>query len=104
MRGAFPPDPGRGFPRLATAVLLGEAALLALCLLHSAWCAASAAPRRERTARLAASLMLTDPALWTDARYARNPALADDFAPFSEYPGAMEHRPAGSVAGPPPSR
>ncbi|HHD56212.1 MAG TPA: hypothetical protein ENK89_00850 [Desulfobulbaceae bacterium] len=43
---------------------------------------------------------LTDFALWTEARYTRNPALADFFAPFQDFPAAFEHFPAGSILAP----
>ncbi len=45
-------------------------------------------------------LGLTDFALWTEARYTRNPALADFFAPFQDFPAAFEHFPSGSIITP----
>jgi len=45
-------------------------------------------------------LMLTDLALWTEARYTRHPAMADLFSPFQDHPGALEHFPAGSLVAP----
>lgn len=50
--------------------------------------------------RLSASLSLTDLALWSEARYTRHPSQADLFTPFQDFPGAMEHFPAGSIIGP----
>lgn len=50
--------------------------------------------------QLAHGLMLTDLALWTEARYARHPSQADDFAPFQDFPGAIEHFPAGAIVPP----
>ncbi len=50
---------------------------------------------------LVRSLQLTDLALWTEARYTRHPSQADEFSPFQEFPGAIEHFPAGSILAPP---
>lgn len=47
-------------------------------------------------------LQLTDLAIWTEARYTRHPSQADLFTPFQEFPGALEHFPAGSLMAPPP--
>ena len=46
-------------------------------------------------------LQLTDLAIWTEARYSRHPSQADLFTPFQEFPGALEHFPAGSLLAPP---
>jgi len=46
-------------------------------------------------------LMLTDLAVWTEARYTRHPSQADIFAPFQDYPSSIEHFPAGSIMAPP---
>jgi hypothetical protein len=45
---------------------------------------------------------LTDLCLFTDARYTRNPAIADFAAPFQDHPVSMEHFPSGSIISPPP--
>lgn len=55
---------------------------------------------RAENRSLAAALKLTDLALWTEARYTRNPSQADRFAPFQDLPGALEHFPAGAILGP----
>ena len=47
-------------------------------------------------------LELTDLCLFTDARYARNPAMADHHTPFQDSPMAIEHFPSGTVVLPPP--
>jgi hypothetical protein len=44
---------------------------------------------------------LTDLCLFTDARYTRNPAMADLGTPFQDYPLSMEHFPSGSIIAPP---
>ena len=55
----------------------------------------------ERRAMVRA-LGLTDLCLFTDARYTRNPSLADLHSPFQDYPLAFEHFPSGSLLLPPP--
>ena len=47
-------------------------------------------------ARLVETLMLTDFAIWTEARYTRHPSQADFFSAFQDGPGALEHFPAGT--------
>jgi len=46
---------------------------------------------------LAETLELSGLALGSGAAYARHPAQADLFAPWSEHPGALEHLPSGSL-------
>lgn len=46
-------------------------------------------------------LGLTDPALFTEARYARHASQADRHAAFQDHPMALEHFPAGSLMPPP---
>ena len=52
--------------------------------------------------KLAGRLELTDLAIWTEARYTRHPSQADLFSPFQDFPGSLDHFPAGSVVAPPP--
>lgn len=54
----------------------------------------------EDTKSLIREFGLTDIALWTEARYTRNPALADYFTPFQDFPASLEHFPAGSIIAP----
>ena len=44
---------------------------------------------------------LTDLCLFTDARYSRNPSMADRATPFQDHPGSLEHFPSGSIIKPP---
>ncbi len=44
---------------------------------------------------------LTDPALFTEARYTRHPSQADHHAAFQDHPGALEHFPTGALLSPP---
>jgi len=55
----------------------------------------------EARRQLVAGLQLTDFAIWTEARYTRHPSQADFFTPFQDYPGSLEHFPAGSLLAPP---
>jgi hypothetical protein len=45
-------------------------------------------------------LMLTDLAVWTEARYTRHPSQADLFTSFQDFPSSIEHFPAGSIIAP----
>lgn len=51
--------------------------------------------------QLMQQLKLTDLCIFTEARYTRNPSLADNHAPFQEHPAAFEHFPSGSLLPPP---
>jgi hypothetical protein len=42
---------------------------------------------------LVRNLMLTDFAIWTEARYTRHPSQADLFTPFQDFPSSIEHFP-----------
>jgi hypothetical protein len=53
-------------------------------------------------ASLVKRLQLTDFALWSEARYARHPSQADWFTPHQDFPGSLEHFPAGSLIAPAP--
>ncbi len=58
--------------------------------------------RRTRAASLSAELALSDPALFTEARYTRNPSLADLHSPFQDGPASLEHFPTASLIVAPP--
>ncbi len=51
---------------------------------------------------LVATLGLTDPALFTEARYTRHLTQADLFTPFQDSPASFEHFPSGALVLPPP--
>ena len=59
-------------------------------------------PTIEAKAALVERLQLTDLCLFTDARYTRNPAVADFNTPFQDSPMSMEHFPSGTIILPPP--
>lgn len=76
---------------------LGAAGLVA-AVLHAAVLAGPARARMSASADLVARVGLTDLALFTEARYTRNPALADLHTPFQDNPMSFEHFPSGSFA------
>lgn len=58
-------------------------------------------PMIAAMSRVVAELELTDLALFTEARYTRHLSQADLHSAFQDHPTALEHFPAGSLAGPP---
>lgn len=81
----------------ATAIVFGGLFAVAAGLAVAAWTATDAAGRRERAAALVAELALSDVALFTEARYTRNPSLADLHTPFQDGPASLEHFPTASL-------
>lgn len=51
--------------------------------------------------QLVSELGLTDFSIWTEARYTRHPSQTDFFSAFQDFPGALEHFPAGAIIAPP---
>jgi len=76
-------------------------ALIAVMALYTLYSEMAAVPSRQRRAVMVKELRLTDLCLFTEARYTRNPAMADLNAPFQDHPGALEHFPSGSLVTPP---
>jgi uncharacterized protein (DUF58 family) len=56
--------------------------------------------RRVQIRRMVDEFGLTDPALFTEARYTRHLSQADRHAPFQDHPMAFEHFPSGSLVFP----
>jgi len=78
-------------------LLWGGLALAFAAFLSAAACGeCDDATARELTARLS----LTDIALLNEARYTRNPALADLHSAFQDGPGSLDHFPSGSILAP----
>lgn len=71
-------------------------------LVHAWWAGRAVDPAVAECRRWVAELQLTDLCLFTEARYTRNPALADLHTPFQDHPTALEHFPSGTLAAPPP--
>ena len=83
------------------AVLL-QAAALAVLFLHGGSEAGRRAPFLAEERGIVEALGLTDLCLFTDARYTRNPAVADRATPFQDGPLTMDHFPSASIVPPPP--
>ncbi len=85
---------------------LAAAAFAALLVVGAVMIAATGTDRRAAAdgaaARdLVAALALSDVALFTEARYTRNPSLADLHSAFQDGPGSLEHFPSGSLVAAP---
>ena len=63
---------------------------------HAAVAQQAAAARFQRNAALVSHYRLTDLSLFTEARYTRNPSMADLNTAFQDYPFLFEHFPSGS--------
>jgi hypothetical protein len=77
-------------------------ALFLLVLIHARLQRERMVPSLHYKAALVERLQLTDLCLFTDARYTRNPSMADWNTPFQDSPMTMEHFPSGTLALPPP--
>jgi hypothetical protein len=86
--------------KLFIGLILLEIAVIAILLMSGQAGIRARLPQCEAKRLLVDRLMLTDFALWTEARYTRNPSQADLFTPFQDYPSAIEHFPAGSIMAP----
>jgi len=75
-------------------------AFLVAALVITAGFAQRPEPANSRNALLVKELMLTDLAIWTEARYTRHPSQADLFTALQDGPGALEHFPAGTWVAP----
>ncbi len=76
--------------------------LLSLAFVHAALSHKAALKTFAEKQEMVKSLELTDLCLFTDARYARHPAMADMNSAFQDMPMAFEHFPSGSIMMPPP--
>lgn len=73
---------------------------LALLAGHAATASYPQGAAQAERRQLVKSLQLTDLCLFTEARYTRHPAMADNHAPFQEHPAALEHFPSGALLQP----
>jgi hypothetical protein len=78
--------------------------LVVLMALHARQGKAAGQKGSLSRAKMVKEYQLTDLCLFTDARYTRNPAMTDWFAPFQDHPMSLEHFPSGSFGSPPPHR
>ena len=75
-------------------------ALACVCTVFAALAARDDAATARRAA-VVSELELSDLSLWYEAMYTRHISQTDRFAPFADFPGALEHFPSGSLAPPP---
>jgi len=87
--------------KIFTGIIVAELVILAMLLGSASVSVQKSKPETAARQQLVQALMLTDLALWTEARYTRHPTQADMFAPFQDFPSAIEHFPAGSIIAPP---
>ena len=83
---------------LAFGLIALGAVALAMELGHAHLSRDAATARLVRTTELVRDAGLTDLSLFTAARYARHPSMADLHTPFQDNPMSFEHFPAGSFA------
>ena len=93
--------PGRKSNIFFIVVALGAAAF-GLMIAHAHHRNVNAGPGLKEKAMLVERLGLTDLCLFTDARYARHPSMADLHAAFQDSPMSVEHFPSGTLILPPP--
>lgn len=74
----------------------GLALLFVAAGLHAALSTPGHAKRIAASAQLVRQVGLTDLALFTEARYARHPAMADLHTAFQDNPMSFEHFPSGT--------
>jgi len=84
------------FSALGLAVMAGLA-------LYASSARREAAQALERNAAFVKQHRLTDLSLFTEARYTRNPSVADLNSAFQDYPFSFEHFPSGSLVPVPPA-
>jgi hypothetical protein len=72
-------------------------AIFSASLLDAVFVADSDRQRRGQIRHVVGAYKLTDPALFTEARYTRHLSQADWHAPFQDHPMAFEHFPSGSL-------
>jgi hypothetical protein len=75
--------------------------MLVASLIDAAYIGEADTQRRNQLRILVNSLSLTDPALFTEARYTRHLSQSDRHSPFQDHPMAFEHFPSGSLVSPP---
>ena len=78
-----------------------EVLVLVSLTIAGSFSAAALETTRRDNRNLVQVLVLTDLAIWTEARYTRHPSQADVFSAFQDSPAALEHFPAGALSPPP---
>jgi len=75
--------------------------ILSLLLTHAFFERKRSLPHLANQIRMVHDFQLTDLSLFTDARYTRNPSMADLNTAFQDHPFSLEHFPSGSLIAPP---
>jgi len=92
-------------PTRKSTVFLGSIALgiliFVLLCIHALYSDHEHSHAVKERARIVERYGLTDLCLFTDARYSRNPVMADIATPFQDHPISLEHFPSGSIISPP---
>lgn len=87
--------------KLFISFILFECCLVLCCWLHGGLgLLSNSTTQLQAQKQLVRHLGLTDLAIWTEARYTRHPSQADLFSAFQDFPGAIDHFPAGSILAP----
>lgn len=71
-------------------------------VMHADWLRQDRMAQLERRRDMVGRLGLSDLCIFTDARYARHPSMADRHTPFQDHPLSFEHFPSGSILSVPP--
>ena len=87
---------------LFIAFTAGSVVCLIMLFAHGAAERRAQAPVLNENRLIVDRLGLTDLCLFTDARYTRNPAVADRSSPFQDNPLSLDYFPSGSILPPPP--
>ncbi len=76
--------------------------ILAILFLHAHICSKAGAAMLKDERHLVEVYRLTDICLFTDARYTRNPSMADIHSSFQDSPMSLDYFPSGALMLPPP--
>ena len=85
-----------------SAFVVSGLVLLGLMFAHESARQKADVPYLKEKSEMVERLGLTDLCLFTDARYARHPSMADVHTPFQDYPTSLEHFPSASILSLPP--
>ncbi len=77
-------------------------AALAVLSVHAIVCSREGADLFREEKQMVEDIRLTDICLFTDARYTRNPSMADIHSSFQDSPMSMDCFPSGALIVPPP--
>ena len=97
MTADAPRPPRRPRGSTMAAALFGGLVLVGAALVAAVVLRDDPAGRRARASAIAAELALSDPALFTEARYTRHPSLADIHSAFQDGPASLDHFPTASL-------